>query len=210
MKWRVWSVCVLVAVAVVVPVRAATAQGITTGALVGRLMDESGAPVQGASLVLTNTSTGQRYVGASRADGRFNIENVAVGGPYTLRARLIGFQPAERTGIAISLGQTVSLDVAMTRSAVELAAVVVSATQVDQDFAPSRQGTRTTISDSALRRLPTLNRQFQDFVQLTPQVQVREGGGVAVAGQNNLYNSIQIDGTTLNDRFGLGRSGVAG
>ena len=210
MKRLVWSVCVLTAVGVLMPVRAGRAQGVTTGALVGRLVDEPGAPVQGASLVLTNTSTGQRYLGVSRADGRFNIENVAVGGPYTLRARLIGFQPAERTGITVSLGQTVSLDVTMHRSPVELAPVVVSVAQADRDFGPSRQGTRTTISDSALRRLPTLDRQFTDFVRLTPQVEVREGGGVAVAGQNDRYSAIQLDGTMVNDRFALARSGVTG
>src|SRR5690606_1641475 len=51
-----------------------------------------------------------------------------------------------------------------------------------------------------------------DFVKPTPRVGVRDGdeGGVAVAGQNNRFNTIQVDGATVNDRFGLGRTGQTG
>ena len=67
-------------------------------------------------------------------------------------------------------------------------------------FSPSRQGTANFVGDSALRRLPTLNRDFSDFVKLTPQVGVRDGdeGGISVAGQNNRFNTIQVDGETKN------------
>jgi hypothetical protein len=42
-------------------------------------------------------------------------------------------------------------------------------------------------------------------------VQVREGeGGISAAGQNNRFNTVQVDGATVNDRFGLGRTGQAG
>src|SRR3989449_2680735 len=208
MKTFVRSLCVLAILALVLPARPVAAQGITTGALVGRIVEGGGAPVPGVSLVLTNTSTGQRYVGQSRADGRFNIENVAVGGPYTLRARLIGFQPTERADITIPLGQTLTVDVTMKRSPVELSPVVVSAAAEDPDFGASRQGVRTTISDSALRRLPTLDRQFTEFVRLTPQVQVREGGGITAAGQNDRYNMIQLDGAAGKDRVAPGWGGV--
>src|SRR2546428_806654 len=210
MKTFVRSLCVLAILALVLPARPVAAQGITTGALVGRIVEEGGARVPGVSLVLTNPSTGQRYVGQSRADGRFNIENVAVGGPYTLRARLIGFQPTERADITIPLGQTLTVDVTMKRSPVELSPVVVSAAAEDPDFGASRQGVRTTISDSALRRLPTLDRQFTEFVRLTPQVQVREGGGITAAGQNDRYNMIQLDGAAVNERVALRRCGLVG
>lgn len=58
-----------------------SAQGITSASVRGQIIDETGQPVAGATVVLQNTSTGQRFQGVSRADGRYNIENVAVGGP---------------------------------------------------------------------------------------------------------------------------------
>ena len=68
----------------------ARSQGVTTGAVLGRMKDNSGNPVAGVTLTLTNTSTGGRFAGTSRDDGRYAIENVAVGGPYVLEARRIG------------------------------------------------------------------------------------------------------------------------
>jgi hypothetical protein len=64
-----------------------------------------------------------------------------------------------------------------------------------------------------LADLPTLDRRFTDLARLTPQIANRDGDdglGVSVVGQNNRYNTIQIDGTTVNDRFGLGRTGTSG
>jgi hypothetical protein len=188
------------------------AQGVTTAAVRGRVLDDAGAPVVGATVLLTNASTGQRFQAASRAGGLYNFENVAVGGPYGIEARAIGYQPARRTGITLALGQVLDLELRMTRAAVELEAIAVTAAEADELFAPDRQGTEFTIGDTAIARLPTLNRDFADFVQFTPQVGIRDGddGGIVVAGQNNRYNTIQVDGSTVNDRFGLGRTGQTG
>lgn len=186
------------------------AQGVTTASVRGRVIDQAGSPVEGAAVLLTNTSTGLRYQATSRGEGWYGIENVAVGGPYTLEARLIGHRPASRTGIYLGLGQVFDADIVLERAAVELAGVTVLAEERDRVMSAEVQGTRSTISDSILRRLPTLDREFQDFVRLTPQVAERDEGGISAAGQNNRYNTIQIDGSTVNDRFGLGRTGLTG
>src|SRR6059058_2964080 len=90
MKRFVWSIGVLAGVLVFAPARAVTAQGVTSAAVAGRVTDESGAPVPAAQLNLTNASTGQRYSARTREDGRYSFENVDVGGPYTLAARVYG------------------------------------------------------------------------------------------------------------------------
>jgi len=133
------------------------------------------------------------------------------GGAYRVTIRAIGHRPVIREGVRVPLSQTVRTDATLARQAVQVDELVVVADAAGADFAPSRQGTQTTIGDTLLRRLPTLDRDFTDFVKLTPQVQVREGeGGITAAGQNNRFNTIQVDGATVNDRFGLGRTGQAG
>ncbi|MGH7485240.1 MAG: TonB-dependent receptor, partial [bacterium] len=57
--------------------------------------------------------------------------------------------------------------------------------------------------------LPTLNRNFTDFVALTPQISTK-GPGNSGGGQNNRFNGIQIDGSVANDLFGLGSTGQPG
>ena len=57
--------------------------------------------------------------------------------------------------------------------------------------------------------MPTLNRNFTDFVALTPQVSLN-GAGLSGGGVNNRYNTIQIDGASETDLFGLGSTGQPG
>jgi len=186
------------------------AQGVTTASVRGRVLDEQGAPVERVTITLLNTSTGQRFQGVSRSGGYYTIENAAVGGPYVLSTQMMGFQPVRRTGFTLSLGQVLELNLALMRAAVQLGEIVVTPDEQNPVFSPDAQGTQLSFTDSALRRLPTLDRDFQDFVRLTPQVAERDEGGVSVSGQNNRFNTIQVDGSTVNDRFGLGRTGQTG
>ena len=199
----------LLLLALLVP-DALAAQGVTTAAVRGRIVDDAGSPVVGVTILLINTSTGQRFQARSRTTGLYNLENVPVGGPYTLQARAIGHQPEERTGIVLTLGQALFLDLRLVRQAVELEPVAVTAGRGERLFSPTTSGTELIISDSLLRRLPTLDRSFTDFVRLTPQVAENDFGGVSAAGQNNRFNTIQVDGSTVNDRFGLGSTGLTG
>ena len=99
-----------------------SAQGITTASVRGAIVDDAGEPVSGATVLLRNTATGQRFAATSRPDGRYNLENVPVGGPYTLTARLIGLQEAGRDLFYLSLQQELVLNLTMSRAAVELEA----------------------------------------------------------------------------------------
>ena len=181
------------------------AQGVTTGAVRGRVTDEAGNPVVGAVLTLVNTNTGLRNAVNSRGDGRFDIENVTPGGPFTLSARAIGYRPVEQSGIMVSLGQVVQAELRMTAATVELSALNVSAEAANPLTSTSRTGPSTFVSDSFVNNLPSLSRNFTDFINVSPQV-----NGNSVAGQNNRYNNIQIDGGVNNDLFGLGSSGTPG
>ena len=205
MKRFVWSIGALAAVLLSVAARVATAQGVTSAAVAGRITDESGQPVPSGSLTLTNGSTGQRYAARTRDDGRYSFENVDVGGPYSLAVRALGFEPKTSTPFNLQLGQRLALDLSLKRAAVELAGVIVE-TSSNPLLSTARTGAQTLISDSALRRLPTLNRAFNDFVNTAPQIVKTPGGGTSFTGQNDRFNNIQIDGTVNNDLFALGAS----
>src|SRR6266704_5677376 len=206
MKRVVWSGGVLATIALLlVPPRAALAQGVSSAAIAGRITDESGAPVPAAQLTLINGSTGQRYAARSRDDGRYSFENVDVGGPYTLAVRALGFEPKTSTPFNLQLGQRLTQDLSIKRAAVELAGVVVE-TSSNPLLSTARTGAQSFISDSALRRLPTLNRAFNDFVNTSPQIVKAPGCGTSITGQNDRFNNIQIDGTSNNDLFALSAS----
>src|SRR5206468_744358 len=210
MKRVVWSGGVLATIAVLlVPPRAALAQGVTSAAVAGRVTDESGAGVPGAVLTLVNGSTGQRYSRRSADDGRYNFENVAVGGPYTLQTRALGFEAKQSDPFHLTLGQRFEVNVSLKRAAVGLEAVTVTG-EANPLVSRSRTGTQSIVSDSIIHRLPTLSRNFTDFIVTVPQVVSAGVPGTTLGGQNNRFNNIQIDGGVNNDLFGLAASGVPG
>jgi len=197
------------ALALLAPVPPAAAQGVTSGAVTGTISDDAGAGVTGATLTLTNGSTGQRYSGQARADGRFIFENVQVGGPYVLEARALGFSPGRTDGFTVRLGERRVVDLKLQRAAVELTGVTITG-EANPVMSASRTGAASFVSESALARLPSLSRNFTDFIQTVPQVVSANVPGATVGGQNNRFNNVQVDGGVNNDVFGLAASGTPG
>jgi outer membrane receptor protein involved in Fe transport len=198
---RVLAVLALVACATV---STALAQGVTSASVRGRVLDEAGSPIESAVIVATNVATGTRYQARSRTGGQFNIENLVLG-RYTFEARAIGYRPARIEGQRLALGQLLELDLRLTPSAVELEAITVMEEAANPLISSARTGAASSVSDSVILRLPTLNRNFTDFIANVPQVV-----GTSVGGLNNRFNNIQIDGAVNNDLFGLSGSGTPG
>jgi len=186
--------------------RRGEAQGSTFSAVQG-IVTQAGTTdraIEGATITVTNASTGQRYSATTRSNGRFNVENVVVGGPYTIEARAIGYQAARRSGVTLVLGQRYDANFALQQSVVELQEVVVNG-GVNPLINANKTGAEQIIGAQAIENLPLLGRNFTDLVRTSPQVV-----GTSVSGQNNRFNNIQIDGGVNNDLFGLGSTGAPG
>ncbi|HEY5218527.1 MAG TPA: TonB-dependent receptor [Gemmatimonadaceae bacterium] len=209
MKIPRWTLGGLLAVALAFAMpTAVAAQGVTTGAVSGVVTNDQHQPVEGAQVQVTNRSTGFVSRATTKSDGRYTVPGLEVGGSYSVAIRRIGFQPQVRENIVVVLSQVTRVDVEMVTQAAQLEAVNVVGNQ-NPVMSSSHTGVTTTISDTALRRLPTLNRNFTDFVALTPQVST-VGPGLSGGGTNNRFNNIQIDGSTEADLFGLGSTGQPG
>ena len=188
---------------------AGRAQGVTTGAVSGIVTTEQGQPLDAVQVQVVNRSTGYTSSVMTRATGNFTVPGLEVGGNYAVTARRIGYRPQTHENVTVSLGQVTRVDFRLEAQAVVLDAITVTAPEADRIISPTRTGVQTTVSDTTLRRLPTLNRNFSDFVQLTPQVS-STGPGLSGGGTNNRYNNIQIDGSIETDLFGLGSTGQPG
>jgi hypothetical protein len=183
------------------------AQGVTTGAISGTVTDAAGKPVENAQVQITNRNTGFRSGSITRANGYYYVQGLEVGGPYTVNVRRIGYEPVERNGVTVSLSSTTRVDLQLAQSAVTLSAVTVSGQAQASTFSPTHQGVSTEVTDSLIRRIPTINRNLTDLVKLTPQVSQPSSGGPSAGGQYNRYNNFTIDGANQNDRFNLASSG---
>ncbi|MCR4339059.1 MAG: carboxypeptidase regulatory-like domain-containing protein [Gemmatimonadaceae bacterium] len=185
------------------------AQAVTTGSVSGTVTAESGEPLANTQVQVLNRSTGFSAGVTTGLSGRYTVAGLEVGSNYAITVRRIGFEPQTRD-IAISLGAASRADFVLSAQTVVLSGVTVTGER-SAIISPTRTGAVTAITDTALRRLPTLNRNFTDFVALTPQVSTTLfNGGLSGGGTNNRYNNVQIDGTSEADVFGLGSTGQPG
>ena len=186
----------------------AAAQGNTTAAVSGTVLDATGEPLPGATVVAVHEPSGSRYGTTSRVDGRYDLRGLRVGGPYTVTASFVGFDTAVRDGLTLSLGQIETVDFALGEQTAEIGEVVVTAEGAGAVIAQSRTGNATNVSEEQIEALPTINRSLSDFARLNPLS--AGGGSSSLGGRNNRYNNVQVDGATLNDVFGLAGSGTPG
>jgi outer membrane receptor protein involved in Fe transport len=178
----------------------AMAQGVTSGAMTGTVVDPQNQPVPGATVVAVHEPSGSRYEAVSRADGRFSILGMRVGGPYTVTANLNGFQPKPQSQVIVNLGTATDLTLAL--SNVTVSEEVTVTAQSSDVFSSARTGAATTVARDALAVLPTISDRINDFARLTPQYTGGPFGG-AFAGQDNRLNNITVDGSYFNNSFGL-------
>ncbi|MGH6692775.1 MAG: carboxypeptidase regulatory-like domain-containing protein, partial [Gammaproteobacteria bacterium] len=171
------------------------AQQVTTATIAGRVRGEQQEAVDGAVVRVVNRATGYALQTDSR-EGRFVFAGLPVGGPYSIVVERIGYRPAKRDSIFLALGEQLQLDFALLLFASTLDTLrVVAAEPRGQSFA--RYGIGTAISDSALHRLPTIDRDMYDFVRLTPQVSARSGSGSLSAGGVGVrFNNFLVDGVS--------------
>ncbi len=173
------------------------AQGSTTAAMAGVVVDEKGEGLPGATVIAVHEPTGSRYGASSRADGRFNIVNMRVGGPYKVTVTFVGYKDAVQTGIVLTLAQELRQNFKLEVSQAQLEEVKVIASR-SSVINSGRTGAATTVGNSQITTLPTLNRSLGDFARLDPRA-----NGLNFAGRNALYNNITVDGAYFNNAFGL-------
>ena len=196
------------ALLMMLPVSSVFAQGSTTAALAGTVVDEKGQGLPGASVIAVHEPTGSRYGGSTRADGRYNIVNMRVGGPYKITVSFVGYKNAVQSGIVLTLAQELrqNFKLEVNQSQLEEVKVVASRSSIINS---GRTGAATTVGNNQITTLPTLNRSLGDFARLDPRA-----NGLNFAGRNALYNNITVDGAFFNNAFALsstigGQSGAS-
>lgn len=171
---------------------------VTTSNITGVVKDEKGEPLIGATVKAVHNPSGTVYGTTTLENGRYNIPNMRVGGPYTVTISYVSFKEEKVDNVNLPLGQTFRIDVKLVSEATALKELVVSGKQ-DRTFNSSRTGAMTTITRDQLNNLPTINRGIADFTKLTPQ----SGKGLNFGGRNSLYNRFTVDGSLFNNAFGL-------
>jgi len=204
-------VCLMMLIASLVSVLPVSAQ-VTNGSLTGLVTGADGSALPGVTIEAVHVPTGTHYASVTTSNGRYTIPNVRVGGPYTVTANLEGFKATAVNNVQVALGETRDVNIALQLAAVSEAITVTANT--DPIINPEHTGSTSSVSTREMETLPTVNRTLQDFARTNPyfttDLSDANGTTLNVAGRNNRFNNIQIDGAVNNDLFGLAGTGTPG
>ena len=171
---------------------------VTTSALGGRVVDASGQPVVGAAVIATHTPSGTVYGAVTNEDGRYTVNGMRTGGPYTVAISCLGYQPLTYTDVNLQLGETFALDASLSEDALMLGEAMVVAAPASK-FSAEKTGAATNISSQQITSLPTVSRSITDLTRLSPY----GGNGMTFGGQDGRTANFTVDGANFNNNFGL-------
>lgn len=170
------------------------------GGITGRIFDPSGAVVPGAQVIFTNLNTAVRNEAASNEAGFYNAPNLPAGS-YKITFSKKGFKTTEQREIAIAVGQTVQLDVALETGQIEETVVVneqASPLQVNNPVVA------TIIRGDEINDLPlsfSEGRQIERFAYaLTPVVE-GDSWTSHIAGTPAFTKEVLIDGLSATSQI---------
>jgi hypothetical protein len=189
--------CLLATLAAIFVTASAFAQ-VTNSSLGGSIVDENGEPVIGAAVIATHEPSGTVYGAATNGQGRFTINGMRPGGPYSVEVSSLGYQTATYTGITLQLAETYALNATLKEESLTLGESVVIAT-ASSKFATEKTGAVTNVNNDQLVALPNVNRSLTEVTKVSPY----GGKGMSIAGSDGRTSSFTVDGASFNNNFGL-------
>ena len=162
----------------------------------GRVTDAEGAVI-GATVIATHQPSGTTYGTVTNMEGRFNLNGMRVGGPYTVEISYIGYGTSTTNNITLSLGENYVLNVVLSEESTTLDEVVVTALRTK--FPTEKTGAVTNITNTQIVNLPTVSRSIMDVTRLSPY----GGNGMSFSGTDGRTANFTVDGANFNNNFGL-------
>ena len=126
---------------------------VTTSVFEGSVTTAKGEGIPGATVLLTHEPTGTRSGTQSDPDGKFLLNNLKPGGPYTVQVTYVGYTAQSRDGLYLSLGKMTRQTFALVASATELGEVAVTAAGATPSR-PTKTGRATTSAAKPFRACP--------------------------------------------------------
>jgi hypothetical protein len=193
------------------------AQDLDNVTITGRVLDQNGAAIPGASVEAILAKTGGKRTTVTDEEGRYRLIQLEPGG-YTLRASNAGFATEEKTRLTFIAGKNVQLDFALALESIAVDPITITAADT-----PAVDTTRTvvggTVTTAQVESLPVNSRAPLDLIFTLPGVSEEalstrdlaedrnisaastpeESGTFSLAGGPAYSNNITVDGLDNND-----------
>lgn len=196
--------------AIAISVAGIASAQVTTGSVRGQVTDETGAAVSGATVTITDPTTGLSRSTTTNASGQYTIRSLPVSTGYAVQVQSSDYQNQTVENVGLNLGDATQINFSLNADAeARLDAIVVTAS--GSQLAPVAIGPSATFGIDTLKEAPSINRNITDVLRLDPRIYVNEASGslnsVQCGGKNSRFNSLTVDGVKMNDNFGLNSNG---
>jgi hypothetical protein len=183
-----------------------------TGRILGSVVDESGAVIPAATIVITDTERGTSRTQTTNEAGEYLAPNL-VAGQYLVRASSPGFRTTERH-IGLEVARDVRVDFLLQTGDTQTT-VTINADAPLIDTTSAVLG--GTLSNQVINDLPLNGRNFMGLLQLRPGVMAFPGGGKWSQSSNGLrpeYNVYILNGIDAIEGFSaqsaINAAGISG
>jgi hypothetical protein len=175
----------------------------TTGTVLGRILDDQGGALPGATVTATNPATGFVRDAVTDAEGVYRLPALPVG-RYDLKVDLAGFTSIDQRGVIVNVGQTISLDFNLKLASVSETITVTGESPLIQASVSSVGG---VVEIGRIESIPLNGRQFANLAATLPGVGLGYHSDPTkstqyspqINGGNGRNVNYQIDGGDNND-----------
>lgn len=177
----------------------------TTSSIKGNVYDAAGTPLVGASVVVEDMRTNVARPYTTNSAGAFLASKLPVGGPYMVTVNQVTSTIVD----SITLGEIHNLAIEVT-SAMTMEEVVVTGENIETVVVAA--GPAATFSAFQIETSVAFNRDIVDIYTIDPRLNMDnqdDGFAMNCAGKNPRFNSVTLDGVSMNDRFGLNDNGYS-
>ncbi|KAF0250244.1 MAG: ferrienterochelin and colicins outer membrane receptor [bacterium] len=178
------------------------AQGSTTGAITGSVVDSQGSTLAGATISAKNINTNAERTTQIEEDGSYSFIQLPPG-DYVVTVTVDGFKPEARN-FTVLIGTTaVTRFVLVPEGTTEVIEIRATTTTLNE----TRTESSTNIDSQSIANLPINQRNFLDFsltssrvtADRVPTQGVAANSGLSFNGQPARNNNITIDGLDNNE-----------
>ena len=176
----------------------------TAAQLGGLVVDSGGEPVAGVQVNVVHLPSGTSSSATTNASGQFVATGLRVGGPYTITASSSGFETAAVENVYAELGRRATVTLTLIPTA-QLAEIEVTAA----GMGTTAIGVGTEFTAETIANAPSINRDLKGTLRIDPKAWIdpTNSDALEVAGTNNRYNTLTVDGVRQSDDFGLNNNG---
>src|SRR6202167_4167083 len=172
-------------------VKFAPAQGETTSAIVGSVVDQTSAAISGAIVTVTNVENGLKRSLKTDDSGRFSFPQLKPG-TYSVKAEAERFEAQQNNSVAAGLGQKQTVDFKLN---VASASETIVVREQPPLINPENPNTSTTLTARSLEDLPNPGGDMTYPLQFAAGALINTAGsGNDFVGGTNGYGNVQFNG----------------